>query len=170
MLLVARLSCVSLVDEREGNTTAEMRRINREKRGQLEKDMVRAKRSTWWAQVQLVPIMRRSPCLSRGALQEEDGLDLAGVNDLEGNGGDSAIFGPPAEEGGEERRAGEEEAGKGFELSEAGALPMHKWHPHTVKVKGYRRTKPAGMIRPALKKGRMTRLVRANPYGENLPT
>lgn len=50
------------------------------------------------------------------------------MNDLAGNGGDSTLFSQgPGEEVGEGREGG-------FELSDAGALPIHKWHPHTVKV------------------------------------
>lgn len=62
--------------------------------------------------------------------EEEDALELAGVNDLEGNAGDDAVFNNAA--------LGEDgdgaEVGARIELSDAGALPIHKWHPHTVKV------------------------------------
>lgn len=61
--------------------------------------------------------------------QEDDGLELGGVDDLAGPAGDSTLFSQGLEEETKEGREGD------LELSDAGALPVHKWHPHTVKVR-----------------------------------
>lgn len=67
---------------------------------------------------------------------DPEGLDLGeGVNDIE-EVGERGLF----------DRDGEEEAALGVDdgavdqgtegLADTGALPRHKWHPHTIKVRG----------------------------------
>lgn len=66
---------------------------------------------------------------------DPEGLDLGeGVNDIE-EVGERGLF---DKDGEEEAALGADGAvGQGTEgLADTGALPRHKWHPHTVKVGG----------------------------------